>query len=47
LSVPLEATDYVIEYDGSGHVWVEPTGQYDTTYNAAHGSFKACAAVVK
>lgn len=47
LSAPLEPTDYVIEYDGSGHVWVEPAGQYDTTYNVAHGSFKACAAVVK
>jgi hypothetical protein len=47
MSAPLDPTRYVIEYDGSGHVWVEPAGQYDTTYNPARGSDKACAAVVK
>ena len=38
-----DTTDYVVEYDGSGNVWVEPPGQYDTSYNAAHGSPQACA----
>lgn len=44
---PFETTYYVLEYDASGNVWVEPPGQYDTSYNPAHGSFNACAAVVK
>ena len=47
LDQPFDTTHYVLEYDSSGHVWVEPPGQYDTTYVAAHGSFIACAAVVK
>ncbi len=25
-------THYVIQYDSSGHVWIEPPGQYDATY---------------
>jgi hypothetical protein len=34
-SVPA-TTHYVVEYDSAGHVWVEPPGQYDATYNPAH-----------
>jgi hypothetical protein len=35
-----------MEYDASGHVWIEPAGQYDTTYNAAHAaSNKVCSEV--
>lgn len=41
LSNPLGTANYVIEYDGSGHVWVEPAGQYDTAYNAAHAASDA------
>ena len=40
-----EATHYVIEYDSSGNVWVEPPGQYDSSYNSARGSYTDCAAV--
>jgi hypothetical protein len=29
-------THYVVEYDAAGHVWVEPPGQYDASYNPAH-----------
>ena len=29
-------THYVVEYDSAGDVWVEPPGQYDAGYNAAH-----------
>lgn len=47
MNAPLDPTNYVIEYDASGHVWVEPAGQYDTNYNPAHGSYKDCAVVVK
>jgi hypothetical protein len=32
----LATTHYVVEYDSAGHVWVEPPGQYDATYNPAH-----------
>ncbi len=31
-------TRYVIEYDAAGHVWVEPAGQYDATYNPSHAA---------
>jgi hypothetical protein len=27
---------YVVEYDATGHVWVEPPGHYDSSYNPAH-----------
>jgi hypothetical protein len=47
MHAPLDPTNYVIEYDGKGNVWVEPAGQYDTTYNPAHGSDKDCALVLK
>ena len=40
-----DPTYYVIEYDSSGNVWVEPPGQYDTSYNPTQGSFTACAGV--
>jgi hypothetical protein len=42
-------THYVVEYDSSGHVWVEPPGQYDATYNPAHDFdvATACASVVR
>jgi hypothetical protein len=43
----LDPTKYVIEYDGKGNVWVEPAGQYDTTFNPAHGSDKDCAQVLR
>jgi hypothetical protein len=29
-------THYVVEFDSAGHVWVEPPGQYDAGYDAAH-----------
>ncbi len=44
---PPEATHYVIEYDSSGNVWVEPPGTFDASYNPAHGSYTACVDVVK
>jgi len=44
---PFDTTHYVLEYDSSGNVWVESPGQYDPSYNPAHGSPDACAAVVK
>ncbi|MGO9853817.1 MAG: hypothetical protein ACLPYY_02075 [Acidimicrobiales bacterium] len=44
---PPQTTHYVIEYDSSGNVWVEPPGQYDTSYDPAQGSFTACAAVAR
>ncbi len=40
-----DPTYYVIEYDPSGNVWVDPPGQYDTSFNPARSSFTACAAV--
>jgi hypothetical protein len=40
-----ETTHYVIEYDSSGNVWVEPPGTYDSSYNSARGSYTDCAAV--
>jgi hypothetical protein len=40
-----ETTHYVIEYDSSGNVWVEPPGQYDSSYNPARGTYTDCAAV--
>jgi hypothetical protein len=42
---PFDTTHYVLEYGSSGNVWIEPPGQYDTSYNPTHGSFNACAAV--
>jgi hypothetical protein len=47
MSQPLETTHYVIEYDSSGNVWVEPPGRYDTSYDPAQGSFTACTAVAR
>lgn len=47
LSQSFDTTHFVVEYDSSGNVWVEPPGQYDTSYNPAHGSTAACAAVVR
>ena len=47
MNQPLETSHYVIEYDSSGNVWVEPPGEYDTGYNPDNGSFTACAAVAK
>lgn len=43
---PLDPSQYVIEYDGAGHVWVEPAGTFDTTYDPAHGSYKSCQEVL-
>lgn len=40
-------THYVIEYDSSGNVWVEPPGQFDASYNPAQGDYTDCAAVAK
>ena len=36
------STQYVIEYDAAGHVWVEPPGQYDAAYNPNRGAVTAC-----
>ena len=47
LSQVPETAHYVIEYDSSGNVWVEPPGQYDASYNSAHGSYTDCASVAK
>jgi hypothetical protein len=30
---PFTTTNYVIEYDSAGHVWVAPPGSYEATYN--------------
>jgi hypothetical protein len=40
---------YVVEYDSSGNVWVEPQGQYDAAYDPARAVdiATACATVVK
>ena len=35
LRVAPPTSNYVVEYDSSGHVWVEGPGTYDTTYDAA------------
>lgn len=37
---------YVVEFDSSGNVWVEPAGVYDTSVNRAHASQQACASVI-
>ena len=47
MSGSFDTTHYVLEYDSSGNVWVEPPGQYDASFNPARGSYKACASVVK
>jgi hypothetical protein len=49
MRVAPSTTHYVVEYDSSGNVWVEPPGQYDAAYNPAHGVdvATACANVVK
>jgi hypothetical protein len=35
LRVAPPTSNYVVEYDSNGHVWVEGPGTYDATYNAA------------
>ena len=30
---PPATTQYVIEYDAAGHVWVAPPGAYEAGYN--------------
>ena len=49
MRVAPSTTHYVVEYDSSGHVWVELPGQYDAAYNPAHSVdvATACAGVVK
>lgn len=32
----ISTTHYVVEYDSVGHVWVEPPGRFDASYNPAH-----------
>jgi hypothetical protein len=34
---PLAPTNYVIEYDSSGNVWVAPPGSYGASYNPGQG----------
>lgn len=36
LHAAISTTHYVVEYDSIGHVWIEPPGQYDATYDPAH-----------
>ena len=45
----ISTTHYVVEYDAAGHVWVEPPGQYDATYNPAHSLdvSSSCAGVAR
>ncbi|HEY6471802.1 MAG TPA: hypothetical protein VIY26_02845 [Acidimicrobiales bacterium] len=44
----LDPQDYVIEYDAQGNVWIEPTGTYDTSYNAKHAaSDKVCESILQ
>jgi hypothetical protein len=43
MAQPLNPTYYGIEWDSSGHVWVEAPGHYDASYNPAQGSSTACA----
>ena len=33
LHTPPSTTDYVIEYDAAGHIWIAPPGSYSATYN--------------
>jgi hypothetical protein len=49
MRVAPSTTHYVVEYDSSGNVWVEPPGQYDAAYNPARSMdvATACASVVK
>jgi hypothetical protein len=49
MRVPPSTSHYVVEYDSSGNVWVEPPGQYDAAYNSVHALdvATACASVVK
>jgi hypothetical protein len=49
LHAAISTTHYVIEYDSSGNVWVEPPGQYDAAYNPAHSLdvASACADVAR
>jgi len=49
MRVAPSTTHYVVEYNSSGNVWVEPPGQYDAAYNPAHSVDVAavCASVVK
>jgi hypothetical protein len=47
LHVAPSPSNYVIEYDASGNVWVAPPGQYETTFNPSQGfdtSSSACEA---
>ncbi len=47
LTDPLVPADYVIEYDSQGHVWIEPAGKYDQTFNSAHvASDKTCQTIL-
>lgn len=49
LGVAPPTSHYVIEYDASGHVWVAPTGIYQTTYNVGQsfgGNPDICIAAV-
>jgi hypothetical protein len=48
LTSPLATTHDVVEYDASGHVWIEPPGHYDTAYDASHAaSNKVCSEVTR
>jgi hypothetical protein len=37
---------FVIEYDASGHVWIEPPGRFDPTYNPARAASDDVCALV-
>ena len=37
LHAALPTTNYVIEYDSSGNVWIAPPGSYEATFNAGQG----------
>lgn len=49
LHVPPDTTDYVIEYDSSGHVWVAPPGTFESSFELNQGfdtNPSACAEAV-
>ncbi len=49
LKMPPGDTDYVIEFDAAGHVWVEPPGTFSLAYDAANdgSSLTVCSRVAR
>jgi hypothetical protein len=49
LKMPPGDNHYVILWDSAGHIWVEPSGSFFPTYDAAHDAANpsTCAQVVR